>query len=235
MSTNTAIRLTCTAVAAALAITIGTHAAPAMATIQTGRTATAHYQGWGDPVADKLAANAAHILGDHLRTALSMLDAGYLDSARGELINSYEFAAALGRLMPYTDVADRIMDARRALMDSALDDYYADLLTVRKTLDQMDDYAPKAARAARAAIEQAEWDASVGQVQRADEALKTEAEELTRTTVYLPVTVLENEIRAAQLAMQGSQPDVPAARFALQKALHALGVAPTVPFSTGAG
>lgn len=212
------------AIAVAVALTLMTGAAPAFAKEKPAKTpgTTQTISVWGDPVMENLAAYSGRALVRHLRTVKAYLANGDISQARGELQNSRDFASAIRLMMPYVAVVDQINNAKTHLAEDQVDMFYSDLLPIYGNLNDMQVYAPKLAAKARAGVKRAERSARAGNKKVAAEALKDVANDITTTTVYMPVRLVASEIRVAQRALDEKKPDTATAVRAVDGALASL-------------
>jgi hypothetical protein len=178
--------------------------------------------GWQDPAMPNVAASWGRAMLRHLRTARSSLASNNLPIARGELRNCAEFATAIKMIMPYVVVTDQVENAKHQLVERSTEVFYANLLPIYGSLDELEVYAPKVAAKARAGVKQAEQQTKSGNKQAAAKALQDVADEISKTTIYLPIQFVSDQIRAAQTALGKNKPDVTTAQKAVDNALSSL-------------
>lgn len=186
---------------------------------QRSETLTA---GWEDPVMPDVAASSGRALLRHLQTAKAFLATNSVTGARSALRASDEFATAIKLMMPYEVVTDQIENAKQHVVNESVDVFYADLLPIYGSLDELEVYAPKVAAKARESVKKAEKHAKSGNRKAAAEQLQNVVDEFTRTTVYLPIGYVSSQIRAAETALDNKQPDVTTAKKAVNNALGSL-------------
>ena len=177
---------------------------------------------WGDPGMAKIAVDSGRALIDHLRSARALLDTGKLDEARSALIASREFADAINRTMPYLTVVQDMMDASNEVVQEDVAALSADLLPIYASLDELQVYTPHVVNLSRASIHTAGKNAASRHRQRAATGLKVTADDITQHTVYLPVTYVDEQVHGALYALDRPQPDVVAAKAAVQRALESV-------------
>ena len=213
-------------VAAALVVLLATGAAglPALAADKTDNEAVtlARYSGWGDPAMAGIAVNSGRALINPLMTARALLDDGAVEQARSALIAGREFSEAIERMMPYLTVVEEMLDTSDRLVQEKIAVLADDLLPVYADIDELTVFAPEVANRTRGMLKQAEKQAANGDRQQAAQVLKEAAAEVSEHTVYLPVGYVEQQIRVAQHALNQSEPDVPAAKAAVERSLDSL-------------
>ena len=182
------------------------------------------YSGWGDPAMAGIAVNSGRALISHLMTARALLDDGEVTQARSALIASREFADAIKRMMPYLTVVEEMLDASNGLVEERIEALSTDLLPIYASIDEMTIYAPEVAKKTRGMLKQAEKHASSGDTKQAAKVLREAASEVSKHTVYLPVSYVDKQIRVAQNALNQEKPDVLAAKAAVNRSLDSLNV-----------
>jgi hypothetical protein len=180
--------------------------------------------GWEDPVMPDVAASSGRALLRHLETAKALLATNNVTGARSALLNSAEFATAIRLMMPYEVVTDQIENAKQHVVDESVDAFYADMLPIYGSLDELEVYAPTVAAKVREGVQLAEKHAKSGNRKAAAEQLQNVVDEFTQTTVYLPIGYVSKQIRAAENALNTRQPDVTTAKKAVDKALGSLAI-----------
>jgi hypothetical protein len=83
-------------------------------------------------------------------------------------------------------------------------------------------YAPKLAQHVRGKVKKAEAQAHSGHARAAATTLREVSEEVTRTTVYLPLRYVDNQIQVAMSALKADPADPSKAQVAVDKALNSL-------------
>jgi hypothetical protein len=99
----------------------------------------------------------------------------------------------------------------------------------------MEVYAPAVAKAARHGVKQAEKHARKGDTKAAAEQLQKVADDLTESTVYLPVLFIADQVHAARAAMDKTPPDLDTAKQAVDNALASLVVRSDLTMQAPAG
>lgn len=178
--------------------------------------------GWANPALAKAAAVSGQALLAHLQSARAFLVAGSPDGVRDALFTASGFANAMERTMPFVAVADDLKTARDKLVAGEDELFYDDLLPIYASVDDMQIYAPRLARHVHGKVKEAETQARRGKSQEAARVLHEVSEEVIRTTVYLPLNYVENQIQVASAAMKGDHPDTAKAQAAIDKALGSL-------------
>jgi hypothetical protein len=178
--------------------------------------------GWEDPVMPDVAASSGRALLRHLESAKAYLATNSVTGARSALRDSAEFASAIRLMMPYEVVTDQIENAKQHVVDTSIDVFYADLLPIYGSLDELDVYAPKVAEKAREGVKKAEQHAKAGNRKAAANQLQNVVDEFSQTTVYLPIGYVSDQIRAAETALDKKQPDLTTAKKAVNNALGSL-------------
>ena len=209
------------AVAVAVSLASGVICLPAAAAAKpyTEVTGVGQYAGWGDPAMAKIAVDSGRALVNHLYSAKALLDQGRIPQARSALIGSHEFAEAIQRMMPYLTVVQDMLDAGDRVVQEQVEALSTDLLPIYASLDELDVYAPQVAHQTRGMLKQAEKDAAGGDKQGAANALRQAAAVVSEHTVYLPVDYVNQQVRVALNAVEKPQPDLTAAKAAVDRAL----------------
>ena len=223
MFEQTACRVLPMTLIAALGLTPLAHATQ-NARVQTnsGDASIVAQPGWASPLLARSAASSGRALLDHLASARGFLATGGMDGARDALITAREFADALERTMPFLTVSDDIRNARGKLVAGETNLYFDDMLPIYASLDRMDVYAPALATHTRARLKQAESQTRAGQSERSALTLKEVADEVERTTVYLPLDFVSKQVRIALSAIDAKPSDVARAQTAVGAALGSL-------------
>lgn len=183
---------------------------------------SSEYGGWADPAMAGIAANAGRSLLQHLRSAQASLDTGKIEDARNTLISTSEFADSLERMMPYVVVVDDITNAKNKLMDEDVEVFNNDLLPIYARLDEMSVYAPKIAKASNAKIDKAAQKARQGDKKAAVKTLQEVSDDISATTVFLPVRYVDGQVYAAMNALRQSPANTTTAKKAISNALDSL-------------
>ena len=178
--------------------------------------------GWANPKLAEAAAISGQALLAHLQSAKAFLVAGSLEGARDALFTASEFTNAMERTMPFMAVADDVKTARNKLVSGEEELFYDDLLPIYASVDDMQIYAPELAKHVHSKLKKAEAQARSGKSQDAAQTLREVSDEVTHTTVYLPLGYVDNQIQVAMAAMKGDHPDSATAQSAIDKALNSL-------------
>ncbi|MBT9568451.1 MAG: YfdX family protein [Thiobacillus sp.] len=176
--------------------------------------------GWANPHLARAAAISGQALLEHLQSARAFLAAGSPEGARDALFTANEFTRAMERTMPFMAVADDVESARNKLISGEEDVFYDDLLPICSSVDDMQVYAPKLAQHVRGKVRKAEAQAHRGHTRAAAKTLREVSEEITQTTVYLPLGYVDDQIQVAMSALKADSPDK--AQVAVDRALSSL-------------
>lgn len=178
--------------------------------------------GWANPALARAAAESGRALLGHLESARAFLIAGSPEGARDALFTAREFTRAMERTMPFMAVADDVKTARSKLISGEEDVFYDDLQPIYASVDDMQVYAPTLARSVQGKLKKAEAQARGGRSKDAAQTLREISEEVTQTTVYLPLGFIDNQIQVASAALKGTRPDPAKAQVAIDRALKSL-------------
>ncbi|MCB1875329.1 MAG: YfdX family protein [Chromatiales bacterium] len=237
--------LTASAVAAVLALSLGTsHAADAKAEATsaakttaeqnvakqaepkderfTERETVAAYSGWEDPDMARIAVHGGRALLRHVQAAHAALQADKLGEARTALNAASDFAEGLQLMVPYAVVVDNIRNAKQELLASSTGVIVDDLLPIYASLDEMAEFAPELAKSAKTKLDDAVQHASSGDKEKAAAKLDEVADEISATTVYLPVLYVEGQVLAARKALDHDPADTKTAATAIDNSLLSL-------------
>ncbi|HED18645.1 MAG TPA: YfdX family protein [Gammaproteobacteria bacterium] len=180
------------------------------------------YTDWGDPAMAKIAIDSGRALIAHLSTARALIDSGQIAEARSALNVSREFADTIERTMPYLTVVEDMMDVSKRVVEEDVAALSEDLLPIYASIDELQVYAPEVAERTRGALKQVKKHAAAGNKKRASQVLAEAADDITRSTVYLPVGYVDVQTRVALYALNMEKPDVTAARSAVDLALDSV-------------
>jgi hypothetical protein len=226
--------LLATAVAGALALSLGTGYAGNMKLPEGNKPATKEqvqltdtetigaYQGWQDPDMARVAVHGGRALLHHMQAAHAALQEHKTGEARSALSAAEDFAEGLQLMIPYTVVADNIRNAKSELLSTDSSIVVDDMLPIYSSLDEMADYAPELAGKAKAKLDQAVQHMHKGEKHQAAEKLDEIAAEISATTVYLPVNYVENQIELARVSLDQDPADTQTANRAIDNALQSL-------------
>ncbi|MHB1084448.1 MAG: YfdX family protein [Thiobacillus sp.] len=178
--------------------------------------------GWANPQLARAAAISGQALLAHLQSAKAFLAADSTEGARDALFTASEFTRAMERSMPFMAVADNVETARNKLISGEEDVFYDDLLPIYASIDDMQVYAPRLARHVHGKVKKSEAQARSGQSRAAAKTLREVSEEVTHTTVYLPLAYVDTQIQVAMSAIKGDSADPATAQAAIDKALNSL-------------
>jgi hypothetical protein len=188
----------------------------------TERETVAQYEGWEDPDMSRIAVHGGRALLRHVQVAHADLADNKLGEARSALNAANDFAKGLQLMIPYTVVVDNIRNARQELLASTTGVIVDDLLPIYASLDEMAEYAPELANQAKAKLDRVAKHAARGEKEKAAEQLDEVADDISATTVYVPVLYVENQVQAARRALNQESPDVKTAQSAVDNALLSL-------------
>jgi len=224
MKTRTHFSLKAVTVALTMLLAGTSLALPVVAADKTGTESgiVTQYNEWGDPGMAEIAVNSGRALINHLMSTKALLEGGEVTQARSALLASREFAEAIERMMPYLTVVEEMMDVSDRVVQENIDALSDDLLPIYASIDEMTVYAPQVAGKTRGMLKQAENHARSGDTRHAATVLKDAATEISKHTVYLPVSYVERQIRVAQNALNQEKPDVATAKAAVENSLESL-------------
>lgn len=230
--------LTASAVAATLALSLGAaYAADTKAdsdkkpateqqeTTQkpvTERETAAQYEGWEDPDMARVAVHGGRALLRQVQAAHAALEENKQGEARSDLSAANDFAEGLQLMMPYTVVVDHIRNAKHELLASSTGVIVDDLLPIYSNLDEMQEFAPELAAKAKAHLDEAAKHVQKGEKKEAAEKMEEVAQDISSTTVYLPVLYVEHQVTAALVALDKDPSDTKTAKSAVDNALESL-------------
>lgn len=197
-------------------------AAPGQDATLTDTRLVAVDPGWASPQLARAAAASGRALVEQLRSARAFLASDSPELAQSALRVASEFAGAWQRTMPFVDVNDALTNAKNRLIAEDNTAFYDDLLPIYASLDEMDAYAPVAARQAKRGVKHAEAQARAGRAAEARTTLEEVGEALRATTVYLPLNRVANQIHVAQAALAAQPADTAAATQAVDRALGSI-------------
>ncbi len=180
------------------------------------------YTAWGDPGMAKIAVDSGRALIAHLSTAHALLDSNQIPEAHGALIACREFADAIERSMPYLTIVEKIRDASKRIVEEDVQTLSTNLLPVYAGLDELQVYAPKVAGRTRGVLKQVKKHAAAGDKKHAARMLNEAADDIARSTVYLPVEYVGQQARVALYALDKTKPDIATAKAAVDRALDSV-------------
>lgn len=226
--------LTAGAVATLLALSLGTGTAaeeskhegtkpPAKEQGQLSeRETVAEFRGWEAPDVERIAIHGGRALLRHVRAAHAALEENKLGEARSSLIAAGDFAEGLQLMIPYTVVADNIRNAKHELLATSTGVMVDDLLPIYASIDEMAEYAPELAKTAKGKLDEAVKHMKQGKKAEAAAKLHEIEADISSTTVYLPVLLVENQVAAARAALDKEPPDIKAAKTDIDRAMESL-------------
>ncbi|MCK9609036.1 MAG: YfdX family protein [Methylomonas sp.] len=160
------------------------------------------FPGWHNPMLAHAAKYAGQALIANLKSAQTALDLNDLNQASQYLDAASDLANGIRTMMPFTVMLDQIKDAKGIISVNA-DLFETDtLLPIYQSLEELDVYAPEAARQSRDKVSQAEKLAKTGKNTQAVEMLDQVEADIADTTVYMPVLTVSQRIENAMLAMR---------------------------------
>lgn len=200
-----------------LAFTTAEAAQPPNSLVETDTTL-----GWNSPNMQKIAAHTGNEIVHHLSAAHEAIEKGESGKALGEVEAANRLNDSIMQSMPYTDIKEKVFNAKGKLAMEEAGRFYDDLLPIYAELDDLEVYAPQVAQQVRGKIKEAESMARKGQNAEADTKLKEVMEDISATTVYLPVGYVHGQLEAAQNALSEKHRDVATAKTAIDNALQSL-------------
>lgn len=188
----------------------------------TERSIRTTFHGWKDPVMGHIAVYSGQALIRHLQMAKTTLEEKKLGEAKGALTAAKDFAGGLQKMIPFLVVVDQVKDAKGKVLESADGVVVDDMLPVYKNLDQMEIYAPELAKKARGKLKEAHMQVKAGKKKQAAEKLDEVIDDITATTVYMPVIYVSKEVNQALKALDSKEPNTKAAKADINAALNSL-------------
>jgi hypothetical protein len=188
----------------------------------TDREVISHYTGWEDPDMARIAVHGGRALLRHLDTAHRDLVNNKQSEASTALNAADDFAQGLQMMVPYTVVVDNIRNAKNKLLASSTGVVVDEMLPIYANLDEMSEYAPKLAQQAKNKLNQAVKHAKQGDKQKAAETLTEIADDISATTVYLPVLYVKDQINIARNALNQDPPQLRTAQSAIESSMDSL-------------
>lgn len=188
----------------------------------TERETAAEYTGWEDPDMARVAVHGGRALLRQVQAAHAALEENKVGEARSDLSAANDFAQGLQLMMPYTVVVDHIRNAKHELLASSTGVIVDDLLPIYSSLDEMEEFAPELAAKAKAHLDEAAKHVQKGEKKEAAEKMDEVADEISSTTVYLPVLYVEHQVTAARVALDKDPSDTETAKSAVDNALESL-------------
>ena len=180
------------------------------------------YTDRGTPGMAKIAVDSGRALIAHLSTAHALLDTNQIPEAHGALIACREFADATERSMPYLTIVKKIRDASKRIVEEDVQTLSTNLLPIYVGLDELQIYAPKVTRRTRGVLKQVKKHAAAGDKKHAAKMLTEAADDISRSTVYLPVEYVGQQVRVALYALDQTKPDIATAEAAVDRALDSV-------------
>ena len=190
--------------------------------VLTERSISSSFPGWKDPVMGNIAVYSGQALIRHLQMAKATLEEKKLGEAKGALTAAKDFAGGLRKMIPFLVVVDQVKDAKGKVLESADSIVVDDMLPVYKNIDQMEIYAPELAKKARGKLKEAQKLVKAGKKKQAGEKLDEVIDDITATTVYMPVIYISKEVNQALKALDGKEPNTKVAKADINAALNSL-------------
>lgn len=171
---------------------------------------------------EKIAAHTGNEIVRHLNAAQKAIDANDSGKALGEVEAANRLNDSVMQSMPYVNVNEKLFNAKGKLAMEDSGRFYDDLLPIYAELDDMEIYAPAVAQKARGKIKEAETLARAGKNAEASAKLKEVMDDISETTVFLPVGYVHGQLEAAQNALSEHHRDITVAKTAINNALGSL-------------
>ena len=178
--------------------------------------------GWSSPGMQQIAAHSGREIIRHLNDARATLEKNESGKALGEVIAANKLNDSVMQSMPYVNVKEDIFNARGKLAQQDTGRFYDDLLPIYAQLDDMEVFAPEVAKKARGKLKAAEEMSRKNQTKEAADKLKEVMDDVSATTVFLPVGYVHGQLGAAQNALSEKHRDVAIAKTAINNALKSL-------------
>ncbi len=190
--------------------------------ILTERGVETNFPGWNDPVIGHIAAFSGQALIRQLQMAKVTLKEKKLGEAKGALIAAKDFARGLQKMIPFIVVVDQAKNTKGKIVDSAEHVVIDDMLPVYQTLVQMEVDAPELAKKTHRKLKEAHKHAKLAKKKPATEKLEEVADDITTTTIYMPVVYVSEKVNQALKALNGKKPNAKTAKTAVSAALDSL-------------
>ena len=188
----------------------------------TERETVAEYPGWEEPGMGRVAVHGGRALLHHIQAAHEALEQNRLGEARSGLDAAEDFAQGLQLMVPYTVVKDNVRNADHELVSSRAGIIVGDMLPIYSSLDEMSEFAPELAKTTKSKLDEAAQQADKGKQEQAVTKVDEVAEDVSATTVYLPVLYVEHQIEAARNALSQDPADTATAKTAIDDAQQSL-------------
>lgn len=203
--------------------------APASVLAKTSDNTTSSYvthvttvAGWTGSEMEKKATQTGRDIVASLADAHQALMNGDQKLALKSLRKAGELNANVLTMMPFATIEEDMYNAKGKLASSETTHYINDLLPIYTQLDELQVYAPETAKRIRSHLKKSEDSAHRGKVKEAMTRLDDVMDELSATTVYMPVKFVGGQIKAAIGALDKSSPDQATANKAVNNALDSL-------------
>ena len=180
------------------------------------------YPGWQDPDVARVAVHGGRALLHHLQAAHAALQEHKTGEANSALRAAEDFAEGLQLMIPYAVVVDSLHDAKSELLATDSDVALDDMLPIYSSIEEMATYAPVLAGKAKVKLDKAVQQMHRGEKQQAAEKLDEIADDISSTTVYLPVNYVEHQIKTALVLLEREPADTKTANHAIDNALQSL-------------
>lgn len=178
--------------------------------------------GWDSPNMAKIAAHTGNEIVRHLTVAHDAIESGDSGKALGEVEAANRLNDSVMQSMPYVNVKEDLFNAKGKLAQEDTGRFYDDLLPIYAELDDLQVYAPQVVQKVHAKVKEAEAMARKGQTKEASDKLKEVMDDMSATTVFLPVGYVHGQLEAAQNALSEQHRDVATAKTAVNNALGSL-------------
>jgi len=187
-------------------------------------TLSIYETGWSSEKTERLALNLGQLLVARINRAKRLIDEGDLASAQNAILEAEGTADVIVNISPIIAVTDAVRDAKNRLVAEGVETFADSLILVNGNVDQLEVFAPKLARSARAKLNTAKEKAQANDTKGAVIELQNVADEISSTTFYLPVRHAYNQLAVARLALAQKTPDVTTAKKAIDSALDVVAV-----------
>ena len=171
---------------------------------------------------EKMAEHTGREVVHHLMAAHEALAKGDSGKARGNLVAAQRLNYSLLQIMPFATVGEEVYNAKGKLALGEADVVYDQLLPIYSELDELAVYAPEPAKRAKAHLKKAESAARSGDNKTAITSLQEVFDEVSATTLYVPVMYVEGQLKAALYALNQPTRDVKTAQMAIENAMESL-------------
>ncbi len=185
-------------------------------------TTVTHVKGWTGSDVQKKASHTGREIVSNLSEAHQALEEQDNSLALKKLNEANKLNASVREIMPFANIREDIYNARGKLVFSDVDTYFDDLLPIYTQLDELQVYAPEVANNIRNHVKKSEYIARRGDAKAAVKPLDEVLDQISSTTVYMPVMFVDGQIKAAIGALNKDKPDSKIANTAVENALQSL-------------